>query len=213
MEGRLHMLRQQQHSNATQQPQQRSATAAAQQCNTAAAAAVAAHCNTTPWTSLAGSVQSCLSPARVTGSVGTPITTSQSSTFTLAALSSTSTDSSGVKALKRVYVTGPPERLQQAYPLAVHLMGGTVPASVALPAGFAPQFAQAAPPAPAPLATAQQQQWPQWPAPAPAWPWPAQCPFWYTPGTPFWCTLKKMAQDNAWGPSIPPPACIGAPRV
>ena len=148
MEGRLHMLRQQQHSNATQQPQQRSATAAAQQCNTAAAA-VAAHCNTTPWTSLAGSVQSCLSPARVTGSVGTPITTSQSSTFTLAALSSTSTDSSGVKALKHVYVTAPPERLQQAYALAVHLMGGTVPASVALPAGFAPQFAQAAPSAPA----------------------------------------------------------------
>ena len=119
MEGRLHMLRQQQHSNATQQPQQRSATAAAQQCKTAAAA-VAAHCNTTPWTSLAGSVQSCLSPARVTGSVGTPITTSQSSTFTLAALSSTSTDSSGVKALKRVYVTGPASR---AFAAGVRLSG------------------------------------------------------------------------------------------
>ena len=106
MEGRLHVLWQQQHSSATQQPQQRSATA--------------------PWTSLADSGRSYQSPPTASGTLGT----------------------------LHVKVTGPPERLRQAYSLAVHLLGGTVPASAALPAGFAHQHQpqhqhhQAAPPAP-----------------------------------------------------------------
>ena len=51
---------------------------------------------------------------------------------------------------KRILVTGPPERLRQAYALGIHLVGGTPPSNVPLLADFGPAPAPAPALAPAP---------------------------------------------------------------